>query len=46
VTDATDLLRSLKVLQGPFPAFDVANAPDDPIALFREWLDLAIADNV
>ena len=46
MADAADLLRSLKVLQGPFPRFDMDNAPDDPIMLFREWLNQAIAENV
>jgi pyridoxamine 5'-phosphate oxidase len=46
MTDAADLLRSLKVLQGPLPPFDVDNAPENPIVLFREWLDRAIAENV
>jgi len=46
MTDATELLRSFKVLPGPFPPFNIENTPDDPIVLFLEWLDLAIADNV
>jgi pyridoxamine 5'-phosphate oxidase len=41
-----DTLRSLKVLHGPFLAFDVGDAPDEPSELFRQWLDIAIAEGV
>lgn len=30
-------LHSLRVWDGPLPVFDVAAAPDGPLALFREW---------
>lgn len=37
-----DSLRALPSLEGPFPAFDIGSAPEDPLALFTEWLDTAI----
>ncbi|MFD3550213.1 pyridoxal 5'-phosphate synthase [Streptomyces sp. NPDC058655] len=30
-------LRSLRVWDGPLPAFDPGAAPDEPVALFRTW---------
>lgn len=35
-------LRGLPVLQGQAPAFDPAQAPDDPVRLFADWLGTAI----
>jgi len=35
-------LRSLGSLQGEAPAFDTADAPDDPAALFLHWLRGAV----
>lgn len=46
MTDMAKMLRALKVLKGPFPEFDIDKAPDDPIALFSQWLDLAVAQGV
>lgn len=40
------LLRNLKVLEGPFPAFDYAHTPPSPHELFIEWLKLAIEQGV
>lgn len=37
-----DKLRALDSLKGPFPAFDVDGAPEDPLALFTTWLDEAL----
>ncbi|MFD9301750.1 pyridoxal 5'-phosphate synthase [Streptomyces sp. NPDC060048] len=30
-------LHSLRVWDGPLPVFDPATAPDEPVALFRDW---------
>ncbi|MFE2287851.1 pyridoxal 5'-phosphate synthase [Streptomyces sp. NPDC059443] len=30
-------LHSLRVWDGPLPVFDAAAAPEEPVALFREW---------
>lgn len=39
--DIRDTLRALPVLTGDAPAFDPTSAPDDPVALFVEWLTAA-----
>lgn len=39
-------LRALPVFDGTLPRFDVAAAPDDPHALFEQWLSAAITDGV
>lgn len=39
-------LRRLPALVGPFPDFDPGAVPDDPLALFGEWLEGAIAAGV
>lgn len=41
-----DALRALKSLSGPFPAFELDGAPDDPKALFSSWLGEAIASGI
>lgn len=41
-----ELLRRLPVLAGAAPRFDPANAPDDPVHLFTEWLLNAIDSGV
>lgn len=38
----SDLLRGLKSLSGPFPAWNTELSPDRPGDLFLEWLRLAI----
>ncbi|MCS7483321.1 pyridoxal 5'-phosphate synthase [Umezawaea endophytica] len=38
----TRLLRGLPSLAGPLPAFDPDTAPDDPDALFEDWLRDAV----
>ncbi|WP_289142850.1 pyridoxal 5'-phosphate synthase [uncultured Brevibacillus sp.] len=40
------LLRSLKSLSGPFQPFDVTQLPESPGALFLQWLNLAIENEV
>lgn len=40
------LLRGLKVLPGPFLAFDIEQLPDNPGQLFLQWLNLAIENGV
>ncbi|QFU87917.1 pyridoxal 5'-phosphate synthase [Amycolatopsis sp. YIM 10] len=41
-----ELLRELPSLAGPLPGFDPAGAPDDPFALFTDWLRAAIEAGV
>lgn len=41
-----EILRGLKVLQGPFLAFDPSSAPPDPRDAFLDWLNAAIGRNV
>jgi pyridoxamine 5'-phosphate oxidase len=41
-TDMRSTLRALPVLTGIAPEFDPAQSPDDPTALFAEWLGAAI----
>lgn len=41
-----DRLRALDSLEGPFEPFDTAAAPDDPLALFTQWLDHAIGAGI
>jgi pyridoxamine 5'-phosphate oxidase len=33
-----ELLRGLPVLTGRAPEFNAAQAPDDPVVLFADWL--------
>ena len=42
-TDTRQRLRDLKALEGPFDPVDFGTAPDNPQALFLDWLDAAIA---
>lgn len=42
INKPSDLLRGLKSLSGPFPAWDTEQLPDRPGDLFLEWLRLAI----
>lgn len=35
--DFHETLHSLRVWDSPLPAFDAGAAPEDPLALFREW---------
>lgn len=46
--DATlsDALRALPVFPADLPTFDPDAAPDDPVDLFRSWLDDAISRDV
>ncbi|HSI91850.1 MAG TPA: pyridoxal 5'-phosphate synthase [Jiangellaceae bacterium] len=46
--DATlaEALRTLPVFPADLPAFDPDTAPDDPVGLFRAWLDDAIRRDV
>lgn len=46
MAELREILRDLKVLQGPFAPFDPSKAPGDPRDLFREWLTTAIARDV
>ncbi len=41
-----DMLRGLRVFAGPLATFDPATAPEDPAALFVEWLGEAIRAGV
>lgn len=41
-----DRLRALPSLEGSYPGFDPSTAPDDPLALFTQWLDRAIEAGV
>lgn len=41
-----DTLRALPVLTGRPPSFDPAAAPDDPVALFVDWLEGAVLAGV
>jgi pyridoxamine 5'-phosphate oxidase len=41
-----DRLRQIPTVTATFPYFDTDAAPDDPIALFLEWLEAAIVGNV
>ena len=45
MTDAA-WLRSMRTLSGDAPAFDPAQAPADPVVLFRDWLAEAVARGV
>ncbi|MFI9048663.1 pyridoxal 5'-phosphate synthase [Streptomyces sp. NPDC053427] len=38
MTDLRQLLRDLPVFAGELPAFDPAGTPDEPVALFANWL--------
>ena len=40
------LLRTLKSLAGPFPAFSPADSPDDPRVQFVDWMETAIAAEI
>ncbi|WP_431823550.1 pyridoxine/pyridoxamine 5'-phosphate oxidase [Burkholderia sp. F1] len=40
--DMRDMLRGLKSLPGPYQPFDPVQAPAEPVALFAEWLRMAI----
>ena len=40
------MLRALPDFPATLPAFDPATAPADPVALFRQWLDEALAAGV
>ncbi|MFJ8633999.1 pyridoxal 5'-phosphate synthase [Streptomyces sp. NPDC093568] len=42
-TDLHELLRSLRVWDVELPAFDPAEAPADPLALFTAWFAQAVA---
>src|SRR3954471_21044958 len=44
--DLRGLLRGLEVFAGDLPVFDPSAAPDDPSALFAEWLLGAVAAGV
>jgi pyridoxine/pyridoxamine 5'-phosphate oxidase len=44
--DMRATLRALPVLIGAAPAFDPSRAPDDPVALFVEWLTAAVEAGV
>ncbi|MCE5168829.1 hypothetical protein LQV63_05830 [Paenibacillus profundus] len=46
MNNPNELLRSLKSLSGPFPPFDVTRLPESPGALFLQWLNLAIKNEV
>lgn len=41
-----DRLRKVPTVEAVFPYFDTDAAPEDPIVLFREWLDAAIDGEV
>ena len=41
-----DRLRALPVFPGVLPRFDTDAAPAEPLELFKEWLEFAIADGV
>ncbi|MFF3562759.1 pyridoxal 5'-phosphate synthase [Streptomyces sp. NPDC002574] len=43
---ARELLRSIEVFAGDLPGFDPAAAPEDPVALFTEWLLAAVRAGV
>lgn len=45
-TDTRQRLRDLKALEGPFDPVDFGTAPDNPQALFLDWLDAAIAAGI
>lgn len=48
-SEADDLrarLRGLRVFEGELPEFDTQRAPEDPAALFLEWLEHAIREGV
>jgi len=48
-SEADDLrsrLRGLRAFDGDLPEFDTRRAPEDPAALFLEWLDHAIQEGV
>jgi len=42
MADMRQRLRGLKSLSGPYQPFDTEQAPAEPIALFAEWLQMAI----
>ncbi len=44
--DLADRLRQLPVFAGALPTLDVGALPADPVALFRSWIDQAIAAGV
>jgi pyridoxamine 5'-phosphate oxidase len=44
--DLRTLLRGLAVFAGDLPEFDTGAAPGDPVALFTEWLRLAIRQGI
>lgn len=37
-----EVLHSLRVWEGALPGFDVGGAPEEPLALFREWFVQAV----
>ncbi|UOE18703.1 pyridoxal 5'-phosphate synthase [Thermobifida halotolerans] len=41
-----DRLRAIRMFDTDLPGFDPAEAPDSPVALFTEWLDLALRSGV
>jgi pyridoxamine 5'-phosphate oxidase len=41
-----EFLRGLPVLTGTAPEFDPAQAPDDPVELFADWLRYAALSGV
>ncbi|WP_294930366.1 pyridoxal 5'-phosphate synthase [uncultured Paracoccus sp.] len=45
-SDTRQRLRDLKALEGPFDPVDFGTAPDNPQALFLNWLDTAIAAGI
>lgn len=44
--DFTRQLRAIAVFAGDLPRFDAAAAPDEPVALFREWMSHAINSGI
>nr|WP_225448167.1 pyridoxal 5'-phosphate synthase [Streptacidiphilus sp. P02-A3a] len=44
--DIKGLLRSLPVFEVKLPVFDPAEAPDEPVALFLDWLLAAVEEEV
>lgn len=46
MSDTRDLLRGLKSLPGPYKPFDTKRTPNDPKALFLEWLQVAVEEGI
>jgi pyridoxamine 5'-phosphate oxidase len=46
MSNTKEILRGLKSLTGPFPPFDANRLPESPGELFRQWLSLAIENEV